>query len=73
MIEVMICMVSLGLGYLPECSASLTLDLRLVKIVTLICGHVCHVRDDMVIPLSLSFVGCKELGRVLETYYESCS
>ena len=27
----------------------------------------------MVIPLSLSFVGCGELGRALETYYESCS
>ena len=24
----------------------------------------------MVIPLSLSFVGCGELGRVLETFYE---
>ena len=27
----MICMVSLGLGYLPGCSVSLTLDLRLVR------------------------------------------
>ena len=27
----------------------------------------------MVIPLSLFFVGCGELGRVLETCYESCS
>ena len=27
----------------------------------------------MVIPLSLSFVGCEELGRVLEMCYESCS
>lgn len=31
MIQVMICMVSLGLGYLPGCSVSLTLDLRLVR------------------------------------------
>ena len=27
----------------------------------------------MVIPLSLSSVGCGELGRALETCYESCS
>ena len=32
--------------------------------------HVCHVRDDMVIPLSLSFVSFGELGRVLEIFYE---
>ena len=28
------------------------------------CTHVCHVRDDMVIPLSLSSIGCGELGRL---------
>ena len=27
----------------------------------------------MVIPLSLSSVGCGELGRILETFYKSCS
>lgn len=27
----------------------------------------------MVIPLSLSSIGCGELGRLLETCYESCS
>ena len=40
---------------------------------SLVCVHVCHMRDDMVIPLSLSYVGCGELGRVLETCYESYS
>ena len=40
---------------------------------SLVCIHVCHVRDGMVIPLSLSFIGYGELGRVLETYYESFS
>ena len=39
----------------------------------MVCAHVYHVRDDMVIPLSLSSVGCGELGRVLDTFYESCS
>ena len=52
---------------------SLTLDLRLVGD----CDHyfvfVFHVRDDMVILLSLSSVGCGELGRLLEIFYESCS
>ena len=38
-----------------------------------VCAHVCHVRDDMVIHLSLFSVGCGELGRALETCYESCS
>ena len=31
------------------------------------------MKDDMVSPLSLSFVGCGELGRELEICYESCS
>ena len=31
------------------------------------------MRDDIVIPLSLSSFGYGELGRVLETYFESCS
>ena len=39
----------------------------------MVCVHVCHVRDDMVIPLSLSFVGYGEIGRVFNIFYESCS
>ena len=39
----------------------------------MVCAHICHVRDDMVIPLSLSSFGCGELGRLLEIFYESCS
>ena len=39
----------------------------------MICAHVCHVRDGMVILLSLSSIGFGELGRVLETCYKSCS
>ena len=40
---------------------------------SLVCAHVCHVRDDMVMSLSLSIVGCGELGRALEIGYVSCS
>jgi len=40
---------------------------------SLVYAHVCHVRDDIVIPLSLSSVGCGELGRLLQIFYESCS
>ena len=39
----------------------------------MVCAHVCHVRDDMVIPLYLSSVCFGELGRLLETCYESFS
>ena len=39
----------------------------------MVCVHVYHVRGDMVIPLSLFSIGCEELGRVLENFYESCS
>ena len=42
---------------------------------SLVCVYLCHVRDSMIIPLSFSFVGCGELGRVLETFWEvySCN
>ena len=74
MIQVIICMVSLwsqlsfwmfGFAYIGSKVAQ--------RLVSLICDHVCYVRYDMVIFLSLSFVGCGELGRVLETCYKSCS
>lgn len=32
---------------------------------------ICHMGDDMEIPLSLYFVGCGEHGRVMETCGES--